>query len=455
LKKTYALVGNPNSGKTTLFNAITGGNQTVGNFPGVTVEQKIGQAKVNGNNIQIVDLPGIYSLFSYGAEEVITKNYIVNEDPDVIINIVDATNIERNLYLTLQLAELGKPIVIALNMIDMVEKKGDIIDTNKLSSLFGMEIIPISASKSKGIDKLLTTAAHQVLHEQNNNHFDKHEKREIILGLYDNIDSNLSEDEKYMIIADRRYKYICNACELSIIRGEGHGKPTISDKIDKIVTNKFLAIPLFLAIMLFVFLIAFGKVGSTLTEFTDNLINNIFANFIRAGLVNMGVRDWAVGLTCDGVINGVGTVLSFFPQILLLFLFLSILEDTGYMARAAFIMDRALHKLGLSGKSFVPMLMGFGCTVPAVMATRTLQNEKDRRLTIMLTPFMSCSAKMPIYALFTLAFFPKYHGLIVFSLYLIRNTHCNTHSIYITKNSFKRGTFCIYNGITTIQNANY
>lgn len=473
----YALAGNPNCGKTTLFNAVTGSNQYVGNWPGVTVEKKEGKITHDNMDASIVDLPGIYSLSPYSMEEIVTRNYIIDEKPDLIVDIVDATNLERNLYLSMQLAELGIPMVIALNMIDMVEKNGDTIDVEMLSAMLGIKIVPISAAKNTGIHKLLHAANHEAKHgcDTAGKHMDKHcnmcappdiytgvvrkavlrieeliaddcKKKDLPLRwsavkliegdtptletldlsdtTLDCIEAIVSELEtknidREMVIADQKYKFICAATEKCVKRAHEAGHLTVSDKIDRIVTNKYLAIPLFFGLMLLIFYITFGALGANLTDLVDGLINDTFANFIRGLLMNAGASDWAVGLVCDGVIGGVGAVLSFFPQILLLFFFLSVLEDSGYMSRAAFIMDRALHTIGLSGKSFVPMIMGFGCSVPAIMATRTLENEKDRRVTMMLIPFMSCSAKMPVYSMFILAFFPSHRGLVVGSLYLL------------------------------------
>ncbi|MGN0571152.1 MAG: ferrous iron transport protein B [Candidatus Fimenecus sp.] len=473
----YALAGNPNCGKTTLFNAVTGSNQYVGNWPGVTVEKKEGKITHDNMDASIVDLPGIYSLSPYSMEEIVTRNYIIDEKPDLIVNIVDATNLERNLYLSMQLAELGKPMVIALNMIDMVEKNGDSIDVEMLSAMLGIKIVPISAAKGTGIHKLLHAANHEAMHgcDTAGKHMDKHcnmcappdiytglvrkavlrieeliaadcEQKDLplrwsavkliegdeptlkTLNLNDTklscVESIVSELEtknidREMVIADQKYKFICSVTEKCVKRAHEAGHLTLSDKIDRVVTNKYLAIPLFFGLMLLIFYITFGALGANLTDLVDGLINETFASWVRGLLVHAGASDWAVGLVCDGVIGGVGAVLSFFPQILLLFFFLSILEDSGYMSRAAFIMDRALHSIGLSGKSFVPMIMGFGCSVPAIMATRTLENEKDRRITMMLIPFMSCSAKMPVYSMFILAFFPSHRGLVVGSLYLL------------------------------------
>lgn len=496
----YALAGNPNCGKTTLFNAVTGSNQYVGNWPGVTVEKKEGKITHDNMDASIVDLPGIYSLSPYSMEEVVTRNYILEEKPNLIIDIVDATNLERNLYLSLQLAELGIPMVIALNMMDTVEKRGDTIDTALLSALLDIKIVPISASKNTGIHKLLHAAQHEATHglpdsQENSRHIDRHlgmcdppdiytgTVRKAILQIeqiikdtcrkkdlplrwsavkliegdeptlqtldltdtqLDCVESIVSELEtqnidREMVIADQKYQYICSVTQKAVKRKYGAEHLTVSDKIDRIVTNRYLAIPIFFAFMLGIFYITFGALGANLTSLVDTLINEQFAGLVRGFLQNLNAADWAVGLVCDGVIGGVGAVLSFFPQILLLFLFLSVLEDSGYMSRAAFIMDRALHTIGLSGKSFVPMLMGFGCSVPAIMATRTLENEKDRRITMMLIPFMSCSAKMPVYAMFIAAFFPNSKWLVVGSLYLLGLVIAIINAFILQKTVLKGG----------------
>lgn len=471
----FALAGNPNCGKTTLFNALTGSNQYVGNWAGVTVEKKEGKLKHDGADISIIDLPGIYSLSPYSAEELVSRNYIIDEKPDLIINIVDATNLERNLYLSIQLSELGVPMVIALNMTDVLEKRGDKVDVGILENALGIRIVPISAAKGTGIHKLIHAAEHELAHRGESKHLDRHTNLGEPLPIYTEplkstvetvealIESKckaknmplrwsavkliegdeptlealgLSDGEKdfidgcvekietpkidrEIIVADQKYKYICALCAKAVKLKRGATELSVSDKIDRVVTNRFFAIPLFALIMIAVFYITFGALGARLSDWVDVLFNDRFAGLVREVLVNAGAADWAVGLVCDGAIAGLGSIISFFPQIALLFLFLSILEDSGYLARAAFIMDRALHSIGLSGKSFVPMLMGFGCSVPALMATRTLENEKDRRMTIMLVPFMSCSAKMPVYAVFIKALFPEFSGLTVFSIYLL------------------------------------
>lgn len=505
-KRVYALAGNPNCGKTTLFNELTGSNQYVGNWPGVTVEKKEGGLKSHGQDVTVVDLPGIYSLSPYSAEEMVTRNFVIQENPDVIVDVVDATNIERNLYLTLQLAELGRPMVIALNMMDMLKSRGMEIDVQKLEHRLGIPVVPVAASRGRGIKELVERAHHDgveraamplapfdeqrlagrisekygmnpyishQLHERREHHGAEYRSTYVIDEIYSGrvleailriediieptcmrkgmalrwsavklIDDDtptiealeLSDGEAHlideivrslesqygerdMIIADQKYRFICKVCEECVTHLKGPGELTLSDKVDAVVTNKYLALPLFIGVMALVFFITFGPLGNWMTDGLDALITDKFTPWVQAGLTNLHASGWAISLVCDGVIKGVGSIVSFFPQILLLFFFLSILEDSGYMARAAFIMDKLLHKTGLSGRSFVPMLMGFGCSVPAIMAARTLENERDRRMTIMLTPFMSCSAKMPVYALFIAAFFPAYQGLVVFGIY--------------------------------------
>lgn len=495
-----ALVGNPNCGKTTLFNAVTGSSQYVGNWPGVTVEKKEGKFRHNGLEVVMVDLPGIYSLSPYTPEEIVSRSYVLESPPDLIINIVDATNLERNLYLTTQLAELGRPMIIALNMIDMLKRRGVEIDTEALEKSLGIPVCPISAAKSRGVDELIHRSMHMLhdiahvesannegtfqsraseLHNQLHSiHTDLHtntksyhpivksfyewkitaaieaiedlisgipsvkksvrftavkifegdpltmaslgldnQQIKLLNGILDSVRETKFVDRQ-MMIADQRYKFICKICD-SVVTKKHHSTVTASDKIDRILTNKILAIPMFFLIMMVIFFITFGLLGSFLTDKVNFLINTTIADAIRNVLTSAGAAGWAVSLLCDGMIAGVGAVISFLPQIMLLFFFLSILEDSGYMSRAAFIMDRPLRKIGLNGRSFVPMLMGFGCTVPAVLATRTLENERDKRLTVLLTPFMSCSAKMPVYALFINAFFPHHRALIIFAIYIL------------------------------------
>lgn len=462
-----ALVGNPNCGKTTLFNALTGSNQYVGNWPGVTVEKKEGLAAVDGRSVTIVDLPGIYSLSPYSMEEIVARNFIVEEEPDAIINIVDATNLERNLYLTVQLLELEKPMVVALNFMDEVEKHGDKIDLRRLSQALGVPVIPITARSGENVQELLRSAhkavhsgftlepddlyddfTHQIHHQVGElihdrayaAHLPAHwtsikllegdSRVEEALKL-DNetrwkLDHIVSEYEnayalgdRETLVADSRYQFISRVVTVAVKKGQAVGELTLSDKIDSVVTHKFFAVPIFLLTMLGMFALTFGPVGGFLSDCVENLIGGVLSPWVAGVMENAGLQEWLISLVVDGVIGGVGGVLVFLPQIALLFLFLSVLEDSGYMARAAFIMDRLLRRFGLSGKAFIPMLMGFGCTVPAIMGARTMEQDKDRRMTMLLVPFMSCSARLPVYGLLSAAFFPQYAGLVVFSLYVL------------------------------------
>ncbi|MGN1133321.1 MAG: ferrous iron transport protein B, partial [Oscillospiraceae bacterium] len=457
-----ALAGNPNCGKTTLFNALTGSNQYVGNWAGVTVEKKMGQTK--DGNFNIVDLPGIYSLSPYSMEEIVSRDYILNEKPDAIINIIDGTNIERNLYLTVQLIELQTPMVLVINMMDDVKSQGTTIDTCYLSKLLGIPIVPISARHGDNIDEVLRQISYVVKNritppDINYDNNTQNALNTIFAEIYDEkkklpysfYSSKVLEDDERVIkelkltknqlehidtiakkyestskygdretmLADARYKFIEDITRKSVNKGKKVNKLSVSDKIDLVVTNKFLALPIFLLIMLGIFSLTFGPVGTFLSDLIDKLFNDMLSPAVTKLLTAADAPLWTQSLLVDGVIHGVGGILTFLPQIAILFLCLSILEDSGYMARAAFITDRFLRKLGLSGKSFIPMLMGFGCTTPAVMAARTEENMSERRMTIMLIPFMSCGAKLPIYALFAGAFFKKYKGLVVFSMYLI------------------------------------
>ena len=469
-----ALAGNPNCGKTTLFNDITGSKQHVGNWPGVTVEQKTGKYKKN-KEIEIVDLPGIYSLSPYSAEEIVARDYIVDENPDVLIDIVDGTNIERNLYLTLQVLETKIPTVIALNMMDEVEASGTKIDVKKLSKILGVPVIPIVARNGKGVNELMEAAQKiassktqsndlEVFSPQVNNYITE------IVGLLDDNDNQnhksssyemwqaikiLEEDEIVIEklpgnkrakitsivekansdfngdteaeIAVQRYKFISEVVNKTVskpLKANGQRKETTSDKIDKVLTNRIIAIPAFLVIMYALFSITFGEgplgIGVWLQTIVTDFWDGPFTETIMGAIESMGAADWATGLVGDGILAGVGGVVSFLPQILVLFLLMSFLEDSGYMARVAFVMDRLFRKFGLSGKSFIPLLMGYGCSVPAVMASRTLESEKDRRLTIMITPFMSCGAKLPIYLMFAATLFTQYNQtLIIYSIYMI------------------------------------
>ena len=462
-----ALAGNPNCGKTTLFNQLTGSNQYVGNWPGVTVEKKEGKIKNKfGLEMSIIDLPGIYSLSPYSPEEIVTRNCLLHDNPQVIIDIVDATNIERNLYLTTQIAELGRPMVIALNMIDMLEKNGDTIDEKLLEKELGIPVVPISASKNIGIEALIektlelakaskyvpvkniySKAVNNVLLDIEDaleevkqskyhrkrwtavklfegdsvtwNHYDfTKEQRQHIISHIEEVNSSKNIDRE-MIIADERYKYICAITSRAVHKNHDPCRLTVSDKIDRIATNKYLAIPLFLVTMFLVFAITFGPIGNFLRDAAEWLISDLLAGGLTTFLHNVNASEWAESLVIDGIIGGVGSVISFLPQIVLLFTLLSLLEDSGYMARAAFIMDKLLRCIGLSGRAFVPMLMGFGCTVPAVMGTRILESEKDKKLTILITPFMSCSAKMPVYLLMVSMFFKDRGPLVIFGIYIL------------------------------------
>lgn len=460
-----ALVGNPNSGKTTLFNALTGSNQYVGNWPGVTVEKKEGTTKLDDSEIIIVDLPGIYSLSPYSMEEIVARDFIIKEKPDAIINIVDANNIERNFYLTTQLLELERPTVLALNFMDEVEKRGDTIDVSRLSKDLGVPVIPISARGGTNIQALLQ-AAHRQMHigftlepddlYDDLTHTIHHMVGELIHdnayaagipahwasiklvegdsivldalklspGVKRQVDEIINQYEasselgdRETLIADSRYGFIEKTLAASVKKTSMHD--VMSERIDRIATHRILAVPIFILVMLTIFMITFGPPGNALSALVDTLINGYFKTFIASSLIQIQASGWISSLITDGVIAGVGGVLTFLPQIALLFFLLSILEDSGYMSRAAFIMDRLLRRFGLSGKAFIPMIMGFGCTVPALMGARTMENEKDRKMTMMLVPFMSCSAKMPVYALFAAAFFAGSKGILVFSLYIL------------------------------------
>ena len=465
-----ALAGNPNCGKTTLFNEITGSKQHVGNWPGVTVEKKEGKYKKD-KGMTIVDLPGIYSLSPYSAEEIVARNYIVEEKPDVLINIIDGTNIERNMYLTLQILETGIPTVVALNMMDEVESSGTKIDIDKISKALGVKVIPIVARNGKNIDLLmnevkkvskeknkelniyskdvedfLADILSQISENDNLNQRVNPRWRSIKLLEEDPIESEkLSSDMKNKIdpivskaneklngdaegeIADQRYKFISNVVSKSVqkqVKKDGTRVETTSDKIDKVLTNRIIAIPAFLAIMYGLFKITFGEgplgLGVWLQTIVGDFWDGPLTETILTSLQNMGASEWALSLVGDGILAGLGGVISFLPQILVLFLLMSILEDSGYMARVAFVMDKLFRRFGLSGKSFIPLLMGFGCSVPALMASRTLENEKDRKITMMITPFMSCGAKLPIYLMFASTLFANNNQtLIIYSIYML------------------------------------
>ena len=462
----FALVGNQNCGKTTLFNALTGSNQHVGNFPGVTVEQKSGEVK-GVKNCSVVDLPGIYSLRPYTQEEIVSRDFIINQKPDCIINIIDATNIERNLYLTLQLLELRVPTVIALNMMDEVYANGGTVDVQQLSRLIGVPAVPISAVKGEGvselIDRVVDTARkkalpgvtdfcaddspvhrciHAVIHLIQD-HADRlgvssrfctakliegdpelagrleldENERELLEHCIVQMESESGLDRN-AALADMRYSFIEGVVSKTVVKCHESREHARSVRMDRVLTGKYTAIPTFLAIMFLIFYLTFNVIGSALSDWLSLGIDAL-TGLVDRGLTAYGINPVVHSLVIDGIFAGVGSVLSFLPIIVTLFFFLSILEDTGYMARVAFVMDRPLRKLGLSGRSFVPMLIGFGCSVPAIMATRTVSSDRDRKMTILLTPYMSCSAKIPIYAVFAAAFFPQNRGLAMICLYAL------------------------------------
>ena len=453
-----ALAGNPNCGKTTLFNALTGSNQFVGNWPGVTVEKKEGKLKGH-KDVTIMDLPGIYSLSPYTLEEVVARNYLINEMPDAIINIVDGTNLERNLYLSTQIMELGIPVVMAVNMMDLVEKAGDKIHTDKLSKLLGCEVVEISALKGTGIQKAAEKAIS--LAERKNEVTPVHEfdskvedaitavgtmlgmdipeaqKRFFAIKLLEKDDKikeqmksvpdvsaeiktleDAFDDDTESIITNERYVYISSIIGKCVTKGQKGGM-TVSDKIDRIVTNRWLALPIFAVVMFIVYYVSITTVGGFLTDWTnDVLFGDIIPPAIEKALVAVNCADWLQGLILDGIVAGVGAVLGFVPQMLVLFIFLAFLEGCGYMARVAFIMDRIFRKFGLSGKSFIPMLIGSGCGVPGIMASRTIESDRDRKMTIMTTTFVPCGAKLPIIALIAGAFFNN-AGWVAWSAYFV------------------------------------
>ncbi len=469
MAKTFkiALAGNPNCGKTTLFNNLTGMRQHVGNWPGKTVEKKEGSFTYKGRKIDVIDLPGTYSLTAYSIEEVIARDYIIEQSPDIVVNIVDACNLERNLYLTAQLIELGANVVLALNMNKFACRKGLKIDEKKLSELLGIQVIKIEAIDKTGkeelIESVLKTTSSGKKSENRityGREIEEHlaQLEEVVKGcivLNENISPKwlalkLIEKDKQVIkkvsdlkngkevlekagviqkhlsevfgedvdaaIADARYGFIAGMLKESVEK-PGIDKLTMSDNIDKIVTNRILGIPLFLIMMYLMFQITFTA-AAPLMELVDGLMGFLAEQSI-ALLTSLACPDWLISLVADGIIGGVGSVIIFLPNILLLFLMISFLEDSGYMARAAFIMDRVMHKIGLHGKSFIPMILGFGCNVPAIMATRTLENKRDRILTILINPFMSCGARLPVYVLFVSAFFSNNQGLVIFSLYIL------------------------------------
>ncbi|MEG0774789.1 ferrous iron transport protein B [Clostridium sp.] len=391
--KTIALLGNPNVGKTTLFNALTGSNQYVGNWAGVTVEKKEGFLK---KDINIVDLPGIYAMDTFSNEEKVSKEFLKSGNVDLIVNIVDGSKLDRNLYLTSQLAQFNKPILLVVNMIDVAKSKGTHIDYNTLSKELGVTIMPISATKGEGIDKL---------------------KAFMEKGDYSSLDMSINKKHKFESMDEKAtYTYIGNILKTSV-EGTKIGIETATEKIDKLVLNKFLAYPIFLGLLFLIFKFTFEWVGGPLQELLDGFVSGTFVSWVEIPLTNSS--DWFKSLIIDGIIGGVGSVIVFLPIILALFLGITFLEDSGYMARAAFIMDKLMRKLGLSGKAFIPLIMGFGCSVPGIMAARTLESEKDRKLTSLILPFMSCNARLPVYGLFTAALFSANEALVIFGLYLL------------------------------------
>lgn len=468
-KLTFALAGNQNCGKTTLFNRLTGSNQHVGNFPGVTVDRKDGVIKGYSNTL-VTDLPGIYSMSPYSSEEIVTREFILREKPKGIINIVDASNIERNMYLTMQLMELNIPMVIALNMMDEVRENGGSIRINEMEQMLGVPVVPISAAKNEGITELVSHAIHVAKYQEAPARVDFCGQEDqdspvhrCIHGIMHLIEDHankaeiplrfaasklaegdqiilkalkLDENEKDMLehiilqmekergldraaaIADMRFHFIQKVCQKTVIKPKESKEHVRSRKIDRILTGKYTAIPAFAGIMALVFWLTFNVIGAWLSGALDMLITAL-TQAVDAALTSMNINEVLHSLIIDGIFEGVGSVLSFLPTIVTLFFFLSMLEDSGYMARVAFVMDKLLRKIGLSGRSIVPMLIGFGCTVPGVMASRTLSSERDRKMTILLTPFMSCSAKLPIYAFFTAAFFPKNGAVVMVGLYFI------------------------------------
>ena len=464
---TFALAGNQNCGKTTLFNQLTGSSQHVGNFPGVTVDRKDGSICGNSNTL-VTDLPGIYSMSPYSSEEIVTRNFVLNEHPRGIINIVDATNIERNLYLTMQLMELDIPMVLALNMMDEVRENGGSININRMEEMLGIPVVPISAAKNEGIDELISHALHVAKYQEKPEKMDYcdveddggavHRCLHAIMHLIEdhareaeipvrfaaaklaegdelileklNLDQNEKEMLEHIVkqmetergldrsaaIAHMRFDFIEKVCDDSVVKPKESKEHIRSTKIDRILTGKYTAIPCFIGIMALVFYLTFGVIGAFLANILDMGITAL-GGYVDQLMTATHVNSVLQSLVMDGIFNGVGSVLSFLPIIVTLFFFLSLLEDSGYMARVAFVMDKLLRKIGLSGRSIVPMLIGFGCTVPGVMASRTLPSERDRRMTILLTPFMSCSAKLPIYGFFAAAFFPENSALVMILLY--------------------------------------
>ena len=486
---TFGLIGNQNCGKTTLFNQLTGSNQHVGNFPGVTVDRKDGTIR-NHPEASVTDLPGIYSLSPYTSEEIVTRDFLLKNHPRGIINIVDATNIERNLYLTMQLIEMDIPMVLALNMMDEVRENGGTIRINELENTLGIPVVPISAAKNEGINELIEHAVHVARYDECPGRLDfcdanaenglaaVHRGIHAVVHLIEDHAAKakipvrfaatklmegdklimtqlaLDENEKELLehiisemenecgkdreaaLADMRFNFIEKVCSSTVVKPVESKAHARSVKIDRFLTGKYTALPAFAGIMALVFWLTFGVIGAGLSDLLSMAID-WFTGVCDAGLTAFGINPVVHSLVIDGIFAGVGSVLSFLPVIVVLFFFLSILEDSGYMARIAFVMDKLLRKIGLSGRSFVPMLIGFGCSVPAIMSTRTLASERDRKMTILLTPFMSCSAKLPIYALFTYAFFPKYKVLVMIGLYFMGIITGILYALVLKKTAFK------------------
>lgn len=481
---TFALVGNQNCGKTTLFNRLTGSKQHVGNFPGVTVDRKDGVIRGHDNTL-ITDLPGIYSMSPYSSEEIVTREFVIRDKPKGIINIVDVTNIERNLYLTMQLLELGMPMVVALNMMDELRENGGSIRINELEAALGVPVVPISASKGEGIEELISHAIHVAKYQETPVKIDfcspddpVHRGLHAIMHLIDDHAEScgiplrfaagkalegdkriisklgLSQNESELLerialeteaqtgldraaaIAKMRFSYIESVCRGSVIKPRESKEHIRSRKIDRLLTGKYTAIPAFIAIMGIVFWLTFDVIGGALQGYLEAGIEAVTA-LADSAMTSAGVNEILHSLVIDGIFNGVGSVLSFIPIIIVLFFFLSMLEDSGYMARVAFIMDKLLRKLGLSGRSIVPMLIGFGCTVPGVMASRTLSSARDRKMTILLTPFMSCTAKLPIYAFFCEAFFPEHSALVMIGLYVFGIIMAIITALVLKKTAFR------------------
>lgn len=423
--KSAALTGNPNCGKTTIFNALTGSSQYVGNWPGVTVEKKTGKIKRKNINIEVTDLPGIYSINPYSMEEKISEDFIRQGNPDVIINVLDATSIERSLFLTLQLIETGKPLIAALNMMDVIEKEGTIIDLEGMSNELGISIVPISARINKGISDLVDNLSNfKVLEKSPGFKYYIQQINEY------KTKGNVSDDK----ISSFRYSYIKKLISNYVILGEMRSDAT--KKIDRVFTNKYFGIPIFLIIMWSIYYISINVVGAISEDIFEQMLGS-FSSGLGNLLVSIGANEYIISLIIDGVVSGVGAVLLFLPQIMVLFFFISILEDSGYMARVSFILDRIFRKIGLTGKSFIPMFVGSGCSVPGIMAARTLDSEKERKLTIILTPFVSCGAKMPIYIMFAAAFFPNHTHWIIMTMYAIGGVAIIFSGLVLKKIVFK------------------